>query len=168
MHQCNQMLCFKHALLPWLPIQASTRLEKQGGSKTPFSLLFWIFTNLSHTSLLTLFPFSYFRSLLNTPGKKKHKKTLPFGMNLLGCFLLKNITVVGRGKKQSYASDFWRRTRVGGGSVTEFFINTLAGLAILFTPHTLVFRPGSKAQAAVTSSIGAVVQSHWKMNSKHI
>lgn len=57
-------------------------------------------------------------------------------------------------------SDFWRRTRVSGGSVTEFFINALAGLAIFFTPDTLIFRPGSKAQAAIISSIGAVVQSH--------
>lgn len=66
-------------------------------------------------------------------------------MSFLGCFLLKNITLVGREKKQSYASDFWRRTRVGGGSVTEFFIHALAGLAFFFTPDTLIVGIGSKA-----------------------
>lgn len=81
-------------------------------------------------------------------------------MSLLGCFLMKNITLVGREKRQSYPSDFWRRTRVCGGNMTEFFINALAGLAIFFTPDTLIVWIGSKAQAAVTSSIGAVVQSH--------
>lgn len=52
------------------------------------------------------------------------------------------------------------RTCVGGRSVTEFFINALAGLAIFFTPDTLIVVTGCEAQTAVTSSIRAVVQSH--------
>lgn len=63
-------------------------------------------------------------------------------------------------KKQSYASNFWIRTRVGGRSTTQLLIHTLAWLAILFTPDTLVVFMGSETQTAVTASIGTIVQGH--------
>lgn len=52
------------------------------------------------------------------------------------------------------------RTRVSGRSMAEFLINALAGLAIFFTPNTLIVLMGCKAQAAVASSVRAVVDSH--------
>jgi len=52
------------------------------------------------------------------------------------------------------------RTRVGGRSTTQLLIHTLAWLAILFTPDTLIVFMGGKTQTAITSSIGAIVQSH--------
>lgn len=55
---------------------------------------------------------------------------------------------------------FWMRTRVGGRSTTQLLIHTLAWLAILFTPDTLIVFMGGKTQTAITSSIGAIVQSH--------
>lgn len=164
MHQCNQMLCLKHALLPWLPIQRAQGLKNKEAQRL-HSVSYFESLQISHTHHY----WHYFLSAISEAYLTPQEKKQPAFQYELAWLLSPEKYYSGRErKKQSYASDFWRRTRVGGGSVTEFFINTLAGLAILFTPHTLVFRPGSKAQAAVTSSIGAVVQSHWKMNSKHI
>lgn len=73
---------------------------------------------------------------------------------------MKNNALLRRKKKQSYASNFWIRTRGGGRSTTQLLIHTLAWLAILFTPDTLVVFMGSKTQTAVTASIGAIVQGH--------
>lgn len=83
-----------------------------------------------------------------------------FNKSSLGCFLMKNNALLRRKKKQSYTSDFWMRTRVGGRSTTQLLIHTLAWLAILFTPDTLIVFMGGKTQTAITSSIGAIVQSH--------
>lgn len=157
------MPCFKHALLAQLLIQGGQGLKNKEAQRL-HSVSYFEPLQISHTHHY----WHYFLSAISEAYLTPPEKNLPFSMSSLGCFLLKNITLVGRGKKQSYTSDLWRRTRVGGESVTELFINALAGLAIFFTPHTLILRRGSKAQAAVASSIGAVVQSHWKMNSKHI
>lgn len=158
------MPCFKHALQPWLLIQQGQGLKNKEAQRL-HSVSYFESLQISHTH----YYWHYFLSAISEAYLTfQEKKPLPFSMSLLGCFLLKNITLVEREKKQSYASDFWRRTRVGGGSATELFIDTFAGLAIFFTPDTLILRTGSKAQAAVASPIGTVVQSHWKMNGKHI